>query len=87
MERTSRHTDLGVELESFVVGALRDGLFRSREELIRSAVHLLKDENERFEEGIRRGLADVAAGRVYEVDEVFDSVEALIRRKYPRAAE
>ncbi len=87
MERTSDDTDLGVELENFVAEALRDGLFRSREDLIRSAVHLLKDENERFEEGIRRGLADVAAGRVYDVDEVFDRVQASIRSKYPRAAE
>lgn len=59
------------------------GRFSSRDEAIRTALYIVEEVDAADDApltsadiaGIERGLADVAAGRVYTVDEVFDELE------------
>ena len=61
---------------------VKSGRYASAAEVARAAYRLLEDEERDYAEcveGIRRGLADVAAGRVRPLEEVFADLE----RKYP----
>ena len=61
---------------------VQSGRYSSEEKVVRAAMRLLEEEERDYAEcveGIRRGLADVAAGRVRPAEEVFADLE----RKYP----
>ena len=77
-----------IPLEASTVEALdaavASGRFSSRDVAIRTALHIVEEtDSEHLEPpltpeeiaGIERGLADIAAGRVYDLDEVFDELE------------
>jgi len=62
------------DLQSFVEQEFATGLYQSREEVVLQAVSLLRDERVQAVEGIKEGLADLAAGRVQPLDEVFKNI-------------
>lgn len=73
-----------LNIDGRTLGELDDlvanGRFNSREDAVREAVRLVWEEDasplsEAERAGIERGLADVAAGRVFDHDEVFDELE------------
>jgi antitoxin ParD1/3/4 len=73
------NANLGAQLETFVSGLVASGRYRSQDEVLREAVRLFQEREEKFatlDAAINRGLADVAAGRVTPAAEVFDALEA-----------
>ena len=66
------------------------GHYDSREAVVREAVSRLVEDEEQARAALRaaidRGLADVAAGRVVDMDVAFDRVEARLARKVAAAA-
>lgn len=70
--------EIPAELQTFVREQLRLGRFPNEQQLITEALQLLKAEREESLEGIRRGLADAAAGRVQPLPEAF----ADVRREF-----
>jgi antitoxin ParD1/3/4 len=74
--------DLGQSLEQFVSSVVQSGRYRSRVEVLREGVRLLKERETRLatlDASIARGLADAEAGRVTPAGAVFDRVEAKLR--------
>lgn len=71
--------DLGSKLEKFVAGLVKTGRYHSKSEVLREGVRLLQEREARFmalDAAIARGLADVEAGRVKPVGNVFDRLKA-----------
>jgi len=68
------------------LGRLADGTRRSQSYLAAEAVSAYVERELAIIEGIQRGLADVAAGRVTPHDEVMDRVDALIAEARKRKA-
>jgi Arc/MetJ-type ribon-helix-helix transcriptional regulator len=66
------------DLQPFVREQLQLGCFPNEQKLVTEALQLLKAEREQSLEGVRRGLADAAAGRVQSVAEAF----ADVRREF-----
>ena len=73
-----------LNIDGRTLGELDDlvanGRFNSREDAVREAVRPVWEEDasplgEAERAGIERGLADVAAGRVFDHDQVFDELE------------
>jgi antitoxin ParD1/3/4 len=82
----SKTTALQVKLDTrsrkLTARLVKSGRYSSAEDVARAAYRLLEEEERDYAEcveGIRRGLADVAAGRVRPAEEVFADLE----RKYP----
>ena len=74
---------LGPDAEAFIQGQLTSGRYADVGDVVRDALRLLKERQGRLETidaSVARGLADIAAGRVYDIDEVFDEIEAEIER-------
>ena len=74
-------TGLDPEDEAFIDEAVRSGRFASRAELISEGVQLVRKREERvaaIRAAVQRGLEDVKAGRVVDVDEAFDQIETLL---------
>jgi predicted transcriptional regulator len=59
------------DLQPFVDEQLQLGCFQSVQQLVAEALQLLKAERDESLAGIRRGLADAAAGRVQPLAEAF----------------
>ena len=75
--------NLGREAEAFIEGQLASGRYAEAGDVVRDALRLLEERQGRLdaiEASVARGLADLAAGRVYDMDEVFDEIEAEIER-------
>jgi antitoxin ParD1/3/4 len=71
--------NLGSQLESVVTKLVEVGRYNSRSEVLREGVRLVQEREARLETlhaGIRRGLADVKAGRVHDLEDVFAELEA-----------
>ena len=78
--------DLGDELERTVARMIREGRYASRDEVLRAGVRALEFHLEEPHdaagrdgpdlgddmEAVREGLADIEAGRVHDMEEVFD---------------
>jgi Arc/MetJ-type ribon-helix-helix transcriptional regulator len=64
-------TALAADLEQFVQQEITSGRFPNRESVFSHALRLLKREREEAVNGIRLGLADVAAGRVQSLGDAF----------------
>jgi putative addiction module CopG family antidote len=62
------------DLEQFVEGEIASGRYKSREAVIAHGLRLLQRDREEALEGIRLGLADVAAGRLHSVSDAFDDL-------------
>ena len=78
--------NLGEKLENYVSDLVKTGRYNSRSEVLREGVRLVEEREKRLatlDAAIARGLADVAAGRVYPIEEV----EARLTAKYRKMAE
>ena len=78
--------ELGAQLEAFVSNLVESGRYGSKSEVLREGVRLIQDREARLaalDASIKRGLADVEAGRIKAADEVFDRLE----RKYTAMAD
>jgi antitoxin ParD1/3/4 len=67
--------------EAFIDEALKSGRYNSRAELIGDGLQLIREREEwlaAVRAGVQRGLDDVAVGRVVDLDEAFDQVEAML---------
>ena len=72
---------LGKHFENFVQTQLTDGRYNNASEVLRDALRLMEDREKylkALDQAVERGLADVAAGRVHEIDDVFGDLEARI---------
>ena len=71
--------NLGATLEDVVDKLVESGRYNSRSEILREGVRLVQEREARLEglhAALMRGLADAEAGRVHDLDEVFDALEA-----------
>jgi predicted transcriptional regulator len=66
--------EIPAELRPFVSEQLQLGCVGSEQQLVVEALRLLKAEREETLEGIRRGLADAAAGRTQPLADAFDDI-------------
>jgi antitoxin ParD1/3/4 len=67
--------------EAFIEKAVKSGRYSSRAALISEGLQLVREREEwlaAVRAGVQRGLDDVAAGRVLDLDEAFDQVEAML---------
>lgn len=72
---------LDPDSETFVAGLVESGRFRSRQDVLRQSVALMRKreaDTARFEAEIMKGIDDVKAGRSAPVDEAFDRLDAYI---------
>jgi hypothetical protein len=70
--------EIPADLQPFVRQQLKLGCFTNEQQLVTEALQLLKAEREQSIEGVRQGLADVAAGRTQPLAEAF----AELRREF-----
>lgn len=71
--------DLGETLEKYVSRLVKSGRYQSKSEVLREGVRLIQERETRLaalDASIRRGIADIDAGRVKPAAEVFDRLEA-----------
>jgi antitoxin ParD1/3/4 len=70
---------LGQHFEAFIQAQLASGRYNNASEVVRHALRLM-EERERclaaVDAAIKRGVADVKAGRVHDAENVFDELEA-----------
>ena len=74
--------DLGPKLERFIANLVKSGRYNSRSEVLREGVRIIQERETKLaalDTAIARGLADSAAGRVKNADEVFDRLKAKYR--------
>lgn len=67
--------------EAFIDEAVKSGPYASRAEVISDGLQLVRERDEwlaAVRVGVQRGLDDVEAGRVVDLDEAFDRVEAML---------
>jgi antitoxin ParD1/3/4 len=75
--------ELGAQLEAFVNRMVESGRYNSKSEVLREGVRIIQDRETRLaamHASIARGLADVDAGRVTPMEEVFDRLEAKYKK-------
>lgn len=74
--------NLGNTLEGVVDHLVKQGRFGSRSEVLREGVRLVQEREEWLRmvtTAVEEGRADIAAGRVYDADEVFDELAERYR--------
>jgi antitoxin ParD1/3/4 len=79
---------LGKHFETFVQAQLASGRYNNASEVVRDALRLMEERERRLaalDISIERGLDDTKAGRVRDLDEVSDSIEAKIAALPDRA--
>jgi antitoxin ParD1/3/4 len=79
--------DLGEVLERFVTRLVASGRYHSKSEVLREGVRLIQEREARLaalDASLARGLADVDAGRVKPIADVFDRLEAKLAAKTDR---
>jgi len=70
---------LGKHFESFVQGQLASGRYNNASEVLRDALRLMEERERRMaalDASIDRGIADINAGRVHDLDQVCDALDA-----------
>ncbi|MEZ5810605.1 MAG: type II toxin-antitoxin system ParD family antitoxin [Rhizobiaceae bacterium] len=73
--------DLGKPLEEFVEQLVKSGRYGSKSEVLREGIRLVQEREARakaLDALLEPALEDIAAGRVYDMDEVFDELLAEI---------
>lgn len=73
--------NLGARLEAVVDELVKNGRYNSRSEVLREGVRIIHEREQRlaeFEAVIALGIADADAGRVHDLDDVFDELDAEI---------
>ena len=76
--------DLGDRLEEVVEDLVKHGRYNSKSEVLREGVRLVQEREaalRRLDAALARGLADIEAGRVRPMDEVFDEIEAKLQAR------
>lgn len=74
---------LGKHFESFVQAQLASGRYGNASEVVRDALRLMEERERRLaslDAAIERGVADIEAGRVHDLDDVCDELEARYAR-------
>ncbi|MBK8457056.1 MAG: type II toxin-antitoxin system ParD family antitoxin [Phyllobacteriaceae bacterium] len=69
--------DLGKPLEEFVEALVKTGRYRSRSEVLREGVRLVQERevrNKALDALLAPALADIESGRIYPMEQVFDSL-------------
>ena len=77
---TSSYT-LGQHFETFVQAQLASGRYNNASEVIRDALRLMEERTRKqalLDSAIERGMADIHAGRVHDLDDAFDDLAAEI---------
>jgi antitoxin ParD1/3/4 len=75
---------IGPSSEAFIEEALRSGRYASRAEVIEEALTLLRRRDAssaRLSADIAEAVADIDAGRTYDLDEAFDEVRRQLRER------
>ena len=70
---------LGKHFEAFVQDQLASGRYNTASEVLRDALRLMEQRERRLaalDAAIERGLADIDAGRVHDLDDVCDELDA-----------
>jgi antitoxin ParD1/3/4 len=73
---------LGEHFETFIQAQLASGRYNNASEVVRDALRLMEARERRMaalDARIAKGIADGEAGRVYDAEDVFDELEAMIR--------
>lgn len=71
------------ELQNRLDELMASGRYSSREALMLAALEALEEQDlwdESLEEALKQGIADLDAGRTQPLDQVFDALEARMRR-------
>lgn len=71
--------NLPPELQPFVEQEFANGRYATREEVVVQAVRWFCEERQEAVAGIRRGLADVEAGRVEPLESAFAEIRASLK--------
>jgi antitoxin ParD1/3/4 len=83
MANAKRSVVIGERYEAFIDKQVASGRFNNASEVVRAALRLLEDEEAKLEELralIAEGDADIAAGRVIEVDDIEAFTRDIIER-------
>jgi len=78
-EEMPRSVELDPELEAVVDTLIADGRYGSVSDVMRAGIELVSRRESRLaeiDESVMQGLADFEAGRIYDVTDVFDELEA-----------
>lgn len=73
--------DLGKPLEEFVNNLVKSGRYGSKSEVLREGIRLVQEREAKakaLDALLAPAIADVEAGRTYDMDEVFDELLADI---------
>ncbi|HRD45073.1 MAG TPA: type II toxin-antitoxin system ParD family antitoxin [Caulobacter sp.] len=71
--------DLGSRLEDVVTQLVKTGRYNSRSEILREGVRLVQEREARLaalDAAIARGIADADAGRLHDLDDVAERLDA-----------
>ncbi len=71
--------EIPADLEPFVREQLKLGYFHSESQVVAEGLRMLKAEREECVEGIRRGLADAAAGRMQPLGEALEELRKELK--------
>jgi antitoxin ParD1/3/4 len=77
---------IGKPLEEFVTKLVTEGRYGSKSEVLREGLRLLQEREARLavlNAKLDEALADVEAGRLYDLEEVFDKVLSQIESATP----
>jgi antitoxin ParD1/3/4 len=69
---------LGAHFEKFIQAQLASGRYNNASEVLRDALRMMEESEQRLAAALQRGLDDIAAGRVYPMEEVTREVMADI---------
>jgi antitoxin ParD1/3/4 len=78
------HPSFPPDREAFIDEAVKSGRYASRAEVIEEALLLLQRRDAssaRLSADLARGVADIDAGRTYDLDRAFDQVRDELRRR------
>jgi len=81
--------DLGATLEKVVNDLVENGRYNSKSEVLREGVRLVQEREARnrvLDTLLQEAEDDIAAGRTYPAEEVFDEIRALIQAKVSKAS-
>ena len=71
--------DLGEKLEAVVNDLVANGRYNSKSEALREGVRLVQEREAALAKlwaELDKGIQDIESGRVHDIDEVFDELEA-----------